>query len=266
MWLRWLTGLTLSVIAFAFAWVGSYWWLFFVQFFLVVAAYEWANLGEIAVLDSVVVLVSASLLILNGKLLALPILLIIPALRMYYEQDPEHGFDVIWSAAGVLWLSIPANLIYFIRISNVPTVDFYSVPVDGGLILLLVLTVGTVFQDSLALYFGMWFGSKSFAPGLSPNKTWAGLFGGIIGITFIVSSTVFFFEWAWYLAVLTGIILGLVGQLGDLSISALKRRINMDDTGGVFPGHGGILDRVDGLVFNVVVFYSICKVVMGGFV
>lgn len=222
-------------------------WLGFVIFLLAIASTEWASLAQTKSFFLPVSIIIASLLLVFDLFLYIPLLLLLSILPVLYFQEPDRIGSVIWMAAGIVWLSIPAFLLYKIRI-------------EFGFLMLISLLVGTWIQDTFALYFGRWFGgSTQFAPGLSPNKTWEGFSGGLAGmiLTFTVSGS--YFSWPLWGSLSVGLILGFVGQIGDLSISALKRRINLDDTGVVFPGHGGILDRVDALIFNISVFYPLCQ-------
>src|SRR6185503_5358029 len=81
----------------------------------------------------------------------------------------------------------------------------------------------------------------------SPNKTWAGLIGGMAGAALIGWAVGFWFEMEWFFLWM-GAPLGLVAQAGDLYESWVKRRAGVKDSGGLLPGHGGVLDRLDGLL------------------
>ena len=93
------------------------------------------------------------------------------------------------------------------------------------------------------------------APTLSPKKSWEGLAGGVI-FGFVFNALL---AWVFGLPPLAGAMLGLigalVGTLGDLSISMVKRQVGAKDSGHVIPGHGGVLDRLDSLLFTVIVSY-----------
>ncbi len=110
--------------------------------------------------------------------------------------------------------------------------------------------------DILAYAAGRSIGGPKLAPRISPNKTWAGLIGGVAGAAA--------FGWlvAWYFALGTpflwvGAAMGVVAQLGDLYESWEKRRAGVKDSGGLLPGHGGVLDRLDGLLAVVLVTLAI---------
>jgi len=105
-------------------------------------------------------------------------------------------------------------------------------------------------MDVGGYFAGKGIGGPKLAPTLSPKKTWAGLIGGMIlaAIVSIIISIVFGLGLPVWMA-LAGALVAVVAQLGDLYESAIKRALNAKDSGNLIPGHGGILDRVDGLVF-----------------
>ena len=87
------------------------------------------------------------------------------------------------------------------------------------------------------------------SPRISPNKTWAGLIGGMLLAALISPLFGYFVGWGAGLELtITGAVIAFVAQLGDLYESAIKRRFNAKDSGELIPGHGGVLDRVDGLL------------------
>ena len=116
--------------------------------------------------------------------------------------------------------------------------------------------------DSFSMLGGMAFGHKKFAPHVSPNKTWAGFLAGPVGSALgmvllgLVSKWIWQMELPlWYLAV-TGIVANLFGQLGDLSMSLIKREAGIKDYSHIFLTHGGVLDRFDSTLFLAPVVYA----------
>ena len=122
--------------------------------------------------------------------------------------------------------------------------------VSGGdwlLFLFAILWVG----DSAALFVGKSIGKHKLAPSVSPNKTIEGFIGGLIG-AILVGVTIYFWKFnviAWYHIILIAFGCSIFGQLGDLVESMWKRSINIKDSSNLIPGHGGILDRFDSLLF-----------------
>lgn len=115
----------------------------------------------------------------------------------------------------------------------------------------------TWLQDTFAYFVGKRFGRTPFAPRISPKKTWEGAFGGMLGavVGAIASIYVFCLPLSIPQAVLLGLVGGVVGPLGDLSESLMKRQVGIKDAGNIIPGHGGILDRADSLLFTAPVLY-----------
>lgn len=152
---------------------------------------------------------------------------------------------VDWALAIVAGLYLGIAGAHFILLRQLP---------NGERWLLLTLT-GTWLADSGAYFIGSRFGRHKMTPTLSPKKSWEGLFGGILfglALNPIVAAI-------FGLPLIHGAALGLsgatIGVFGDLSISMIKRQVGAKDSGHLIPGHGGILDRFDSLLFTVIVGY-----------
>ena len=116
--------------------------------------------------------------------------------------------------------------------------------------------------DALSMYFGMWFGKRKMAPHVSPHKTWAGGIGGPIGSALgMLLLGLIGQKWLGYapdyaLLALTGAAANVFGQLGDLSMSLIKREAGIKDYSHIFLTHGGVLDRFDSTLFLAPVVYA----------
>ncbi len=124
--------------------------------------------------------------------------------------------------------------------------------------LLLYFFLVTMGSDVGAYFIGKKFGKHKLAPIISPNKTWEGFIGGILlAIGFASLSTFAFFpELPFQFSIPLAILMALVGVGGDLAESAMKRGAKTKDTASILPGHGGLLDRMDSLLFNApILFY-----------
>jgi phosphatidate cytidylyltransferase len=129
-------------------------------------------------------------------------------------------------------------------------------PVGGGLGMLLCILILTVFNDFAQFFFGKSFGKHKIIPKVSPNKTWEGFIGGVVATTIMAMFL------SPYLTPLSlalgggaGFVIAVTGFLGDVTMSAIKRDIGVKDSGTLLPGHGGILDRLDSLVFTAPLFF-----------
>lgn len=132
---------------------------------------------------------------------------------------------------------------------------------DHGLVLIFGLLFCVWACDIGAYFSGKAIGGPKMAPTISPNKTWAGLIGGMFfsGLVLMLYSYLTkMSEAPLIVEFLTGAALGGVGQIGDLFISAMKRRVGVKDTGNLIPGHGGLLDRIDSLLLASPAFMMAC--------
>ena len=115
--------------------------------------------------------------------------------------------------------------------------------------------------DILAYFAGRAIGGPKLAPRISPNKTWAGLIGGVIGAGLLGWLTATWFQME-PLFLWAGAPMGVIAQIGDLYESWAKRRAGIKDSGNLLPGHGGVLDRLDGLL---AVVFATTVLLMAGF-
>lgn len=132
----------------------------------------------------------------------------------------------------------------------------------SGQSLILLVLVATWLTDTVAYFAGSTFGKHKLAPAISPNKTVEGFIASLISVTLLIPfifKNFFPFKFqftAVELAVLGGV-LALAGAAGDLFESALKRQLKIKDMGSLLPGHGGVLDRIDSLLFTLPVSYAL---------
>lgn len=128
---------------------------------------------------------------------------------------------------------------------------------DQGLAWISFALIVTFSTDTAAFFVGKAIGKRPLAPAVSPNKTREGAIGGALAalVSALVSATALSIDASWTAVALLGILLGIVGQAGDLFESKLKRLSGVKESGRLLPGHGGILDRLDSIVFNLAVVY-----------
>ena len=132
-----------------------------------------------------------------------------------------------------------------------------------GLFFLVLTFVVTIVTDSMAYVIGSSLKGPKLCPLISPNKTISGALGGLLfgAIASLVTFYLFtlndvftvmveFLDITWWKILIVGIVVSIIGQIGDIVASALKRSARVKDYGTIFPGHGGVMDRVDGLIFN----------------
>ncbi|HWE66708.1 MAG TPA: phosphatidate cytidylyltransferase [Acidimicrobiales bacterium] len=133
-------------------------------------------------------------------------------------------------------------------------------PHRHGIAFLLAAVLTTVAADVAALLVGSAMGRHPMAPSISPNKSWEGFFGGALASVLMAVVVVHFIHpWTIGKALVLGLVVAVVAPLGDLSQSMIKRHLGVKDMGRLMPGHGGILDRVDGLLFVLPATYFVVK-------
>lgn len=140
--------------------------------------------------------------------------------------------------------------------------SFYScfyIRENSGLSLFLLIILICIFTDIGGYIFGNIFKGPKLIK-LSPKKTYAGVIGSflfslIAGLTFIEIIESIYLETQYLITILSILIVSLISQIGDLIISFFKRKAKLKDTGKILPGHGGLLDRVDGLIFVMPLVY-----------
>ncbi len=187
--------------------------------------------------------------------------------------------DVCISVAGLFYIGLPfshlillrfmaddphpiqslLNFVTFVR-ENMGTTDTFQAlttfNLDDGCALIWILFTCTWASDSFAYFIGSAIGSHRLAPSISPNKTVEGVLGSIIGtvLTAVVVGS-FLFGFAITQMALAGLLMALAATFGDLVESVIKRFTGVKDSGFLFPGHGGVLDRFDSFLYTAPVFY-----------
>lgn len=134
---------------------------------------------------------------------------------------------------------------------------------EDGLVLIVIGVLGSVLADTFAMFSGMLFGKRKLIPSLSPKKTIAGSIGSFVGSTLGVTVYGIILNNCHLLNrpigivhfAILGFIMGATSQIGDLSASAIKRYCGIKDFGKLIPGHGGVLDRFDSMLFNIPMVY-----------
>lgn len=153
-----------------------------------------------------------------------------------------------WTMAGILYLGwLLSNLVALRGME------------DGRGWVFLAL-FGTFASDSAAFFVGSYWGKHKMAPSISPRKTWEGAIAGLAGTAIASLILVSFFRLPLdlWLAVLVGLGISIFGQLGDLAESLIKRSMGTKESGNVLPGHGGMLDRLDSILFvSAFVYYLV---------
>lgn len=169
----------------------------------------------------------------------------------WYVVTPRSNLS---DAAVTVFGAVYTGLLY----SSIVTIRAAEPGLEGALLAL--CTMGSVWvNDATAYIVGSKLGRRKLAPRISPNKSWEGMIGGLVG-----SCAVWVLVW-WLgvldvslpLALLGGILCGVTGVIGDLFESRLKRSVGVKDSGNLIPGHGGLLDRSDSMLFASMTAYFV---------
>ena len=169
-------------------------------------------------------------------------------LRRAQEEKAFIGWA--WTVAGILYLGWLLSHLVALR------------DLDGGRNWVFLALFVTFASDTMAFITGRTLGRHRLAPNISPGKTWEGTIGGVLGAIFaslfFTLPTPLHTDLNWIQAVLLGLLISIFGQLGDLVESLFKRNMGVKDSGKLIPGHGGVLDRMDSVVFaGIVVYYYV---------
>jgi phosphatidate cytidylyltransferase len=187
--------------------------------------------------------------------LALIAAIALPMILMIILPRQEGLFRLwAWTLTGVLYIGWFISYLVMLRLT--PDVSGYP---DTGRNLVFIALLCTFGSDTLAYFVGKAIGTHKMAPSISPGKSWEGAVAGVVGG--IVVSLLFAFDTPFKLpmnfglVILLGALISVFGQIGDLAESMLKRGTGVKDSGNLMPGHGGMLDRLDSILFAGVTVY-----------
>ena len=253
---RIITAICLLVVVLPLVFLGGYWFLALMLVAASMAIFEMVNMYEAKA----------------GSSTIFKILLILMSLAIIFVPTLQQAIGIF----GVFSLSVGVAMLFskiepamgnfymktfiYIGFSFRALIEIRN----DSLSLFIFLIATVVLTDSMAYFSGRFFGKRKLAPKISPNKTVEGAIGG--WVTGALFALVFglhqaLFSHIWVLIVLA-LALPILSQLGDLLASALKRKYGIKDYGNLFPGHGGVMDRVDSQLLAAMLIYMM--VLIGG--
>lgn len=244
--LRIVSGIALSAAALGVTYAGPLPFALLVTAFVAVMAWEWGRLVCASGFDAAWLVQVATTGLATGLaatdcLGCASLAVAVGTAAVFLLRRVHLGYaQSWWAATGVYYVGLPAVALVWIR----SDAEF-----GWHAVLFIFVTVWTT--DTAAYIFGKMIGGPLLAPRISPKKTWAGFAGGLICATLLGAGVLIALAGArdWLAVVLLSAAVSLVAQGGDLGESSLKRAFGRKDASGIIPGHGGVLDRVDGLVF-----------------
>lgn len=135
--------------------------------------------------------------------------------------------------------------------------------VEDGAWLVAITVLGIVASDTFGYLVGVTLGKHPMAPKISPKKSWEGFFGSLLGSVVVsVIVTHYMLEYDWWVGIIIGTVVMLAATAGDFAASMVKRDFGVKDMGTTLPGHGGVMDRLDSIVFAIPVGYTLFVVVL----
>jgi phosphatidate cytidylyltransferase len=248
--IRVLSSVVLVVIVLGLTWLGG---LPFRLLSVIIAGaifYEWTAMCRPHAVASLSYLPEALMLVFVGALVAglpaITLLVLIAALVLVAAIAATLRKVPQWEAGGLAYAALSGFSLAYLRGGD-----------HAGLIAILFLFAVVWATDILAYFVGRAIGGPKLAPSISPGKTWSGAVGGALGGLAAGLAIAAATGWGGIWAAAVALLLAIVAQIGDLFESFVKRRNGVKDSSHIIPGHGGVMDRVDGLVAAAFTLYVI---------
>ena len=270
--------------------IGTYIFDIFILFIVIVAGFEMAKIMQASgrkvnnllttmygVFNYAILLISLHLraeftFIVLYQLVGVAVYFVI-TLITELVKDSKQPFSQHLATSANTMLACMYPSFWFCLMLNINHVDLYAGQFMSLILIILVVAV-TQLTDTLAYLVGSRIKGPKLAPKISPNKTISGAIGGLLGgiagamILFAIAinipalnAVLSLHGLAWWHFLLIGFFGSVIGQIGDLFESKLKRKANIKDSGNIFPGHGGMLDRIDAMIF-VAIFVFVCLMII----
>ena len=240
--LRILSAAVLAPVAVVAAWVGGPLLAALTLVGAAIMGWEWGRLtdrgrfGAPGVLVAATGVIGAGVAALGWPLVALGVLAAGAVARLAWPRG-ESGAN-LWAGIGTLWIGVACVSLVWLGADPV-----------AGRVTLLWLFASVWVTDSAAFLVGRWAGGPRLAPRWSPKKTWSGALAGVVAAGLVGATTAKMLGFSMVSPVFWLTMgLSVAAQAGDLAESAAKRRFGVKDVSGLIPGHGGLLDRLDGML------------------
>ena len=240
---RVFSALFLAPLVLGVVYLGGPYFVCFAVLVMAIMTGEWRQLTNTGSIDgigyfAVGIVITA---IITTFVLAVPwavTVLFVGVILVWLLARRQTGISSVWIVSGVISVGCSGIALVWLRDEG-----------QSGFMFVVWLMLVVWMTDICALFAGRFFGGPRLAPSISPNKTWSGLAGGMLG------AALWSGIWSYWTDIGSIFALAIIGggtavlaQLGDLSVSVVKRRFGAKDTGNLIPGHGGLLDRMDGFL------------------
>ena len=171
-----------------------------------------------------------------------------------------------YAIMGISYIALPFAHLLLLRLTDtsLSLPSLWGTSLSAGAVYLWLAFLGTWANDTFAYFVGTKWGKHKLCPAISPGKTKEGALGGVAGSILVIMAfgTLYYLPFTHLFAI--GLLVGVAAPLGDLTESALKRYTGVKDSGRILPGHGGVLDRFDSIMFAVpVVYYYVRMFILG---
>ena len=170
-----------------------------------------------------------------------------------FRKKNSAIFNTGSTLAGIFYIGLFSSAL--IKIRELYNISSFIYDRGGLIIISLLLTIWIC--DSAAFFIGSPFGKHKLYPRISPNKSWEGAIAGFVFsiFTVIALKSIMLDFLSWRDIIIMGVVVGVFGQIGDLIESLIKRDANVKDSSSLIPGHGGLFDRFDSLLFTAPIIY-----------
>ncbi|SDG38458.1 phosphatidate cytidylyltransferase [Selenomonas sp. WCT3] len=200
----------------------------------------------------------------NAELMmaASTLILLVILLETVLRHSATSIMDAVTSIAGVFYFGFPFAYMVMLRDMQPGVTIFTSLGAfEFGAALIWIMFIGTWASDTFAYFTGSAIGRHKLCPSISPNKTVEGFLGSVVGTTASVAGLGIFFSLPVKELALLGLAISILATLGDLVESVAKRYTGIKDSGNIIPGHGGVWDRFDSVLFTAPLVYYFVKFV-----
>ncbi len=243
--LRALSATVLASVTISITHLGGWWFAVPVLLLAIALLHEWHRLTDTPGFPASGAAVIAAWIAIawqGGPALALYALVMGMIGTAVFSVVQRREGKALWAAAGTAYTVVPMVALVWMRSA------------EGSSFVLLWMFFVVWASDSGAYFSGWCFGGSLLLPSVSPAKTWSGACGGLVASAVIGSATAAMIQVPIEGALVLALVVSIAAQCGDLVQSAIKRRCNTKDSGRIVPGHGGLMDRLDSLVFAAPVF------------
>ena len=251
---RVLSAIVLAVVVLALTWAGGVWFRVLAAIIGAAVFYEWVTMAQARDRSILAIVAAIPLLALIWGFPALTLLALVVLVVVIGAAHAAWSGGNWWPVAALAYSGLLAIALAMLRGGD-----------SAGLATTLFLFAVVWATDIFAYFTGRAIGGPKLAPSISPGKTWSGAVGGAVAaIVAGIAIAVFLgASIGWPLVLLLALLLSIVSQFGDLFESALKRRFGVKDSSHLIPGHGGVMDRVDGLAVAAFALFVVGALLAG---